>query len=82
MRLKENNLYMVADARGQVTGGDNGLYRRDTRLLSNLEWRIGGETPTVLSTHSSEPYRFSQHMTEANMGHRARLELRRKGFLD
>ena len=82
MRLKENNLYIVADARGQIAGGDNGLYRRDTRLLSNLEWRIGGDKPTVLSTHSSEPYRFSQHITEANMGHRARLELRRKGFLD
>jgi glycogen debranching enzyme len=82
MRLKENNLYIVADARGQISGGDNGLYRRDTRFLSVLEWRIGGEVPTVLSTHSSEPYRFSQHATEADLGHTARLELRRKGILD
>jgi glycogen debranching enzyme len=82
MRLKENNLYIVADALGQISGGDNGLYRRDTRFLSVLEWRIGGEIPTVLSTHSSEPYRFSQHATEADLGHTARLELRRKGILD
>ena len=82
MRLKENNLYIVADAHGQISGGDNGLYRRDTRFLSVLEWRIGGQIPTVLSTHSSEPYRFSQHATEADLGHTARLELRRKGFLD
>ena len=82
MRLKENNLYIVADAQGQISGGDNGLYRRDTRFLSVLEWRIGGEIPTVLSTHSSEPYRFSQHATEADLGHTARLELRRKGILD
>ena len=82
MRLKENNLYLVADAQGQISGGETGLYRRDTRFLSHLEWRVGGENPTVLSTHSSEPYRFSQHATEAGLGHVARLEVRRKGFLD
>ena len=32
MRLKENNLYIVADTRGQISGGDNGLYRRDTQI--------------------------------------------------
>ena len=82
MRLKENNLYIVADAQGQISGGETGLYRRDTRFLSHLEWRVGGENPTVLSTHSSEPYRFSQHATEPGLGHVARLEVRRKGFLD
>ncbi|HEX2864851.1 MAG TPA: glycogen debranching N-terminal domain-containing protein [Deinococcales bacterium] len=82
MRLKENNLYVVADENGQFTGPDNGLYRRDTRYLKRLEWRVNGETPTVLSTHSPEPYRFSQHLTEPHLAATQRLELRRRGRLD
>ena len=82
MRLKENNLYVVADDHGQLTGPDNGLYRRDTRFLKRLEWRVNGEPPTVLSTHSPEPYRFSQHLTEPNLAVTQRLELRRRGRLD
>ena len=82
MRLKENTLYLVADAQGRISGGETGLYGRDTRFLSRLEWRVGGDAPTVLSTHSAEPYRFSQHATEAGLGSTQRLEVRRKGHLD
>ncbi len=81
MRLKENNMYLVADERGQITGGENGLYVGDTRFVSHLEWRIGGEAPTILSTHSPEPFRFSQHATEPGLGVSQRLEVRRKGWL-
>lgn len=82
MRLKENTLYIVTDERGQVSGGESGLYDRDTRMLSRLEWFVGDARPTVLSTHSPEPYRFSQHATEANLGSTQRLEFRRRGQLD
>jgi glycogen debranching enzyme len=82
VRLKENMLYIVADERGQIPGGETGLYDGDTRMLSQLEWLLGGESPTVLSTHTPEPYRFSQHATEANLGSTQRLELRRRGWLD
>jgi glycogen debranching enzyme len=81
MRLKENSMYLVADERGQITGGETGLYVRDTRIVSHLEWSIGGESPTVLSTHSPEPFRFSQHATEPGLGHVQWLEVRRKGWL-
>lgn len=81
MRLKENTMYLVADAFGQISGGETGLYDRDTRFLSHLEWRIGGESPTVLSTHTPEPFRFSQHATEHGLGSTQRLEFRRKGWL-
>ena len=81
MRLKENLLYLVADERGQISGGETGLYLGDTRFVSHLEWRIGGATPTVLSTHSAEPFRFSQHATEPGLGVSQRLEVRRKGWL-
>ncbi len=82
MRLKENSLYLVMDDLGQLSGGDSGLYDRDTRFISRLEWRISGQPPTVLSTHRPEPYRFSQHATEPHLGHVQRLEFRRRGMLD
>jgi glycogen debranching enzyme len=82
VRLKENTLYIVADERGQISGGECGLYDRDTRMLSRLEWFVGGAHPTVLSTHTPEPYRFSQHATEPNLGSTQRLEFRRRGRLD
>jgi glycogen debranching enzyme len=81
MRLKENTMYLVADTSGQISGGETGLYDRDTRFLSHLEWRIGSQSPTVLSTHSPEPFRFSQHATEPGLGPTQRLEFRRKGWL-
>ena len=81
MRLKENSLYLVADERGQISGGETGLYLGDTRFVSHLEWRIGGAAPTVLSTHSAEPFRFSQHACEPGLGVSQRLEVRRKGWL-
>jgi glycogen debranching enzyme len=81
MRLKENTMYLVADTSGQISGGETGLFDRDTRFLSHLEWRIGGESPTVLSTHTPEPFRFSQHATEHGLGSTQRLEFRRKGWL-
>ena len=81
MRLKENLLYLVADERGQINGGETGLYLGDTRVVSHLEWRIGGAAPTVLSTHSAEPFQFSQHATEPGLGVSQRLEVRRKGWL-
>ena len=81
MRLKENTMYLVADDRGQIIGGEGGLYDRDTRFISHLEWQIGGQSPTILSTHSAEPFRFSQHGAEAGLGPTQRLEFRRKGWL-
>ncbi len=81
-RLKENTQYLVLDAQGQLSSGETGFYDRDTRFLSRLEWTLDGQKPTLLSSHSPEPYRFSQHATEAQLGHTQRLEVRRKGYLD
>jgi glycogen debranching enzyme len=81
MRLKENTMYLVADTSGQISGGETGLFDRDSRFLSHLEWRIGSQSPTILSTHTPEPFRFSQHATEHGLGPTQRLEFRRKGWL-
>jgi glycogen debranching enzyme len=82
MRLKENTLYTVADPNGAMLGGEHGLYKRDTRFLSHLEWRVAGEAFTVLATHSPVPYRFIQHATEGSLRATQRLEIRREGWLD
>src|SRR5690606_18737695 len=44
--LKENYSFVVADEDGMITGGEHGLYNRDTRFLSLYRWRWGvGERP-------------------------------------
>src|SRR5690606_10327972 len=37
--LKENYTFVVADADGMMTGGEHGLFNRDTRMLARYEWR-------------------------------------------
>ena len=39
--LKENYTFFVADAGGQVAGGEHGLYNRDTRFLNRYRWSFG-----------------------------------------
>ncbi len=48
--LKSGDLFGVFDACGNVLGSTDGLYFRDTRHLSALELRIGGQPPMLLSS--------------------------------
>ena len=44
--LKENYTFVAADSEGMITGGEHGLYNRDTRMLSRYVWRWeSGERP-------------------------------------
>src|SRR5690606_32703419 len=36
---KENYSFVVADEDGMITGGEHGLYNRDTRMLSRYAWQ-------------------------------------------
>ncbi len=81
MRLKENTMYLVADDHAQIAGLEHGLYDRDTRFVSHLEWRISGFAPTVLSTHSSLPFEFRQFASEPKLGPTQRLGMDRVGWL-
>jgi glycogen debranching enzyme len=81
VRLKENTMYLVADDHAQISGLEHGLYDRDTRFVSHLEWRVSGLTPTVLSTHSSLPFEFRQFASEPNLGPTQRLGFERSGWL-
>ena len=48
--LKSGDLFGVFDACGNVLGSTDGLYFRDTRHLSDMELRIGGQPPMLLSS--------------------------------
>ena len=58
--LKENYTFIVADAAGMVSGGERGLYNRDTRFLSRYAWRFDRDTQVLLA-HSARPDRFEVH---------------------
>jgi glycogen debranching enzyme len=81
VRLKENTMYFVSDDHAQIAGLEHGLYDRDTRFVSHLEWRISGSAPTVLSTHSSLPFEFRQFGSEPKLGSTQRLGIDRAGWL-
>ncbi len=58
--LKEHYTFLVADADGQVAGGERGLYHRDTRYLHRYAWRFGDGVQTLLA-HTPRPDRFYAH---------------------
>lgn len=54
MPLKEGDSFLVADAWGDLTGGADGFFLRDTRMLSRLRLLVGGAPPSRLSTALSD----------------------------
>ena len=53
LSLKDGDMFLVADAWGDVGGGADGLFNRDTRLLSHFCLLIGGKRPSRLSHNLS-----------------------------
>ncbi len=58
--LKENYTYFIADSKGQVSGGENGLYNRDTRFLNRYQWQFDKPLQLLLS-HNPHPDHFEGH---------------------
>ena len=46
--LKDNEEFLVADALGDIHGSGDGLFRRDTRVLSRFRLKIGAATALEL----------------------------------
>ena len=77
--LKENYTFFVSDAEAGVTGGEHGLYDRDTRFLSRYAWSFGEGVQTLL-VHSPRPDRAHIHHAliegpSQTVGIRRRLEI-------
>jgi glycogen debranching enzyme len=58
--LKENYTFFVADEHGHISGGERGLYNRDTRFLKRYAWTMDKPLQTLV-THYPLPDRFEAH---------------------
>jgi glycogen debranching enzyme len=62
--LVNNNTFLVANAFGDLYGGDVGLFHHDTRILSYYRLTVAGERPSLLSaTVSQDNVYFISHLT-------------------
>lgn len=64
--LKEDNLFMLTDEAGNVTGCDHsqmGLFFEDTRFLSRWDLSLMGEQPLVLSSQANRAFCSQIDMT-------------------
>ncbi|ORC62333.1 amylo-alpha-1,6-glucosidase [Pseudomonas floridensis] len=62
--LVNHNMFLVANASGDIEGHDVGLFHHDTRLLSVYRLTLAGERPTLLSAAVSQNnVYFISHLT-------------------
>jgi glycogen debranching enzyme len=66
LTLKDNDLFLITDTLGNISGGgddqvpsDLGLFCRDTRFLSRLDLQIEGLPPILLSSTSQRGFALS-----------------------
>lgn len=79
--LKEGDLFLVADARGDILGQQDGLFHHDTRMLSELRLTLGGVQPSLLSSAvSQDNVFFTAHLTNHPLPQGV-VHIERKRFL-
>ncbi len=62
--LKHADMFIVADANGNVVGEGDGMFREDTRVLSYWMLMLGGKKPALLSAALSQDNTvFTSHLT-------------------
>lgn len=82
--LKENETYIVLDANGATTARSAGVYRRDTRLLSDYFWDIDSTQVLQTDTHEGsliQTVAFKHEITTVAVLRRV-LKVRANGFDD
>ena len=55
----EGSTFCISDERGDICGGVEGLYAEDTRYLSRLALRLGGERLLPLTSRLTEFFEAS-----------------------
>ena len=87
--LKDHDIFLVADAHGDVLGAADGLFHDDTRILSRWRLLVGTRSPTLLSgAVSQDNVVFTSHMLNKALpaladplGAAGVLHIERKRFL-
>ncbi len=84
--LKENYTFLVADAAGQIAGGEHGVYNRDTRFLNRYSWSLGEDVQALL-IHTPRPDVLSAHYAHIEgpsqaLGVKRQLKVQADGFED
>jgi glycogen debranching enzyme len=81
LTLKDDDLFLLADALGNVGGcmGDDrrasmGLFCKDTRYLSRLELQIEGQLPILLSSTADKGFILSVLCANPRIGDRIKAE--------
>ena len=60
--LKSADTFIVADSHGDITGDGDGLFHRDTRIVSRLTLSLGGKALSLLAAHlSRDNVLFTSH---------------------
>ncbi len=65
LTVLEGNNFLVADDRGDVLTGSDGLYYNDTRYLSRWRLTLNGERPQLLSSGTVDYYSAAVYMQNA-----------------
>jgi glycogen debranching enzyme len=62
--LKDGDMFLLADALGDIQGSDDGLFISDTRMLSRFELSIAGRSPSLLGAGINQDNTiFTAHLT-------------------
>ena len=62
--LKDGDMFLLADALGDIQGHDDGLFLSDTRILSRLELEVAAKRPSLLGAEIAQDNTlFTSHLT-------------------
>lgn len=79
--LKDNELFLLTDQKGDIPLNHKyglGLYKKDTRFLSEMSLTINGEKPILLKSEAGETYESMMLLTNPHMEKDGEVELWRE----
>lgn len=81
--LKDNELFLLTDKKGDIPLNHKyglGMYKKDTRFLSEMKITINGEEPILLKSEPGETYESSMLLTNPHIEKDGEVELWRESI--
>ncbi|MYL50758.1 amylo-alpha-1,6-glucosidase [Halobacillus litoralis] len=81
--LKDNELFLLTDQKGDIPLNHKyglGLYKKDTRFLSEMKLTINGEEPILLKSEPGETYESTMLLTNPHIEKDEEIELWRESI--